>query len=258
MNVTATSIGPFRLGMTYTRYQFIERLRSPISLVLGLGMPAMTFLFFIAPQRRFADDPTTATAALVAFCVFGVMSNSLFGFAVDIAQAREKAWGAYLRSLPGSVASRLIGYLFSVGTLALLSIVPVILAALLTTSAQIPVERWSSLLTTLIVTNTPFMLMSSAIGFLVSARTAIALVQVLMLGFAFGGGLFLPPAAFPDWLDVLSTALPSRSALELTLWSSNGGDFPVQHSMVWLAWMIGALLAALASASWDRTRHRSH
>lgn len=255
--MTAETVNTFRLGLTHAHYQFLDRIRSPFSLVLGLGAPVMTFTFFIVPQRALANDPGIATAALVAFCVFAVMANSLFGFAVEIAQNREKTWGVFLKSLPGSVLSRLLGYVLSAGSLAILSIIPLLVVAFLTTEARIDAKFWMPGLITLVLTSAPFMLISAAIGFIVSARTSVAIVQVLMLGLAFAGGLFMPPSAFPPWLDLVSTLLPSRSALELSLWAATGGSFPINHALIWLVWMIISLAAALACATWDRTRRES-
>lgn len=244
-----------RLSFVHARFQLIDLLRSPASVGLGLGMPVVAFAFFIVPQRSIADNPVFATSAMVALVVFGVMANSLFGFALEISQTRERTWGAYLKGLPGPFASRMAGYAMSTGILALLSAVPVVLLALVATAAHIASERWWIFVAVVVATAAPFMFLSMVIGHLMSSRTSIAVVQVLMLGLAFGGGLFLPPAAFPPWLDVVSTFLPTRHALDLSIWAAEGGGFPVADALGWGVWTFATAAAALAAARWDRT-HR--
>ena len=56
-----------------------------------------------------------------------------------------------------------------------------------------------------------------------------------MFGLAFGGGLFLPPILFADWLNTMSQFFPSRQARELVIWAVQGGELP------WWVW-VGILL----------------
>lgn len=178
---------------------------------------------FIVHQRTIAEDPRIATSAAVALCVFGVMANCLFSFPLEISQSRERTWGAYLRSLLGPTASRLVGYALSTGVMAIFSTVPGIVAAVFLTTAEVSPDRWAIAFMTLVLVSAPFMFISMTIGFLASARTSVAIVQILMLTLAFAGGLFLPPVTFSDWLDAISRVLPSRNALELTIWGGGKG-----------------------------------
>ncbi len=65
-----------------------------------------------------------------------------------------------------------------------------------------------------------------------------------MFGFAFAGGLFLPPIMFAPWLDTMSTFFPSRQARELVIWAVQGGELP---AWVWVGILVWtALTVALA------------
>jgi len=73
----------------------------------------------------------------------------------------------------------------------------------------------------------------------------IAVVQIVMFSLAFAGGLFLPPFLFANWLDTLSTFLPSRQAREFVIWAVEGGSL---EPWVWigiLAWTGVTLVPAL-------------
>ena len=107
----------------------------------------------------------------------------------------------------------------------------------------------------LLITAVPFMLIGIAIGYLMSSKAAVAAAQVLMLALAFGGGLFIPPRAFPDWLANVSFAMPTRSALEISSWVAGIGTEHVAPALVgFLAWSVGLTIICLILATRDGDR----
>ena len=106
----------------------------------------------------------------------------------------------------------------------------------------------------LAVASLPFMFLGISIGYSMPSKAAIAVVQVVMFGLAFGGGLFLPPFLFADWLNALSQFLPSRQARELVIWAVQGGEL---EPWVWvgiLLWTAGSLALALVLFRRDEGR----
>ncbi|WP_038105750.1 ABC transporter permease [Tropheryma whipplei] len=250
------SVGPFRQALTHARYKFTEQIRTPFSIILGLGMPVASFIFFVLPQEGYVSNPKIATYAVVSFSVFGMMTNSLIGFARDIAMDRLTEWGAYMNSLPGYAISRVIGYIFSNGAISVLSIIPVLIVGFAATQIEIDSVRYLPAFLTLIATNTIFMLLGTAIGFAFSAASAIAVSQFLMLLLSFSGGLFVPPTNFPAWFNLISLFVPTRAVRELNIWASVGGPFPVTQGFMWLVWLVLFTAAAIFAAKW-RQSHTS-
>ena len=82
----------------------------------------------------------------------------------------------------------------------------------------------------------PFLLLGLAIGYRLSSKAAIAVVQATLFPLAFAGGLFLPPEAFPAWLDALSKLLPSRAARDLAVQAVTGYPAYGYAVLVLLAW----------------------
>ncbi|MEO8528430.1 MAG: ABC transporter permease, partial [Pseudolysinimonas sp.] len=131
------------------------------------------------------------------------------------------------------------------GVFAIGAMVPVVvLGALLTKAEATP---WGLLggFGALIVASLPFAFIGLAIGYSLPSKAAIAVVQVVMFGLAFGGGLFLPPSMFANWLDTLSKFLPSREARELVIWAVQGGALEPWVWLGLLAWTVVALAVAL-------------
>ncbi|WP_168625543.1 MULTISPECIES: ABC transporter permease [unclassified Cryobacterium] len=234
-----------RLAAVHGKYLLLETTRVPIAVISALAFPALSLLFFVVPQQVVATNPLYATQAVISMALFAVMANALFSFGLGIAEDREKPWDPYLRTLPVAGVSRVLGYVFSTGLIGLVAVLPVIVLGAIFTAAEASVLSILAGLLAVIVSALPFMLIGVCIGYSLPAKAAIAVVQIVMFGFAFAGGLFLPPMLFAPWLDTLSTFFPSRQARELVIWAVQGGDL---HPWVWLgmgAWIVGTAVLAL-------------
>ena len=237
--------GVFALTLVHARMILVETFRVPAAVIGSLVFPGLSLLFFVVPQRVVADNPDFATQAVIALSVFALMSNSLFSFGLNIAANREQQWDPYLRTLPAPGVSRVLGQVLSTGVMSLASMLPVIVIGALFTAAEAPPLRIVAGLAALAVSALPFMFIGISIGYSMSSKAAIAVVQIVMFGLAFAGGLFLPPLLFADWLDTLSKFLPSRQAREFVIWAVQGGEL---EPWVWigiLAWTAATFALAL-------------
>jgi ABC-2 type transport system permease protein len=241
---TTTSAVPsmLRLALVHAKYSLLETMRVPIAVIGTLVFPALALLFFVVPQRVVADNPLYATQAVISLAVFAVMSNALFSFGLSISEDREKPWDPYLRTLPVPGISRVLAHVFSIGLMGIAAILPVVAIGGLFTAAEASPGRVLLGLLALAASAVPFMLIGICIGYSMPSKAAIAVVQVVMFGFAFAGGLFLPPILFAPWLDTLSTFFPSRQARELVIWAVQGGELAPWVWIGVLAWS-GAMLA---------------
>lgn len=230
-----------RLAVVHAKYSLLETMRVPIAVIGSLVFPALALLFFVVPQQVVAGNPLFATQAVISLSVFAIMSNSLFSFGLNISEDREKPWDPYLRTLPVPGIARVLSYVFSIGLMGLVAILPVIVIGGLFTAAQASPWRILFGLLALAVSALPFMLIGVCIGYSMPSKAAIAVVQVVMFGFAFAGGLFLPPMMFAPWLNTLSTFFPSRQARELVIWAVQGGELAPWvwiGILVWIALML--------------------
>ncbi|KRA23933.1 ABC transporter [Microbacterium sp. Root61] len=243
-----------RITLLHAKYNLIETFRIPVAVIGAMVFPALALLFFVVPNRAVADNPEFATQAVISLSVFAVMSNGLFSFGLTIAESREKPWDPYLRTLPASGLARVLAQIFSTGALGIVAIIPVIVVGGLFTAATASPGRIVLGLFALAVSAVPFMLIGICIGYAMPMKAAIAVVQVIMFGLAFGGGLFLPPQIFADWLNTISQWFPSRQAREFVIWAVQGGDL---EWWVWVGivvWTIVFLILALVLFRRDEGR----
>ena len=242
------------LTLVHAKYTLIETSRVPIAVIGTLVFPALALLFFVVPQESVAQNPEYATQAIISMCVFSVMIGSLFSFGLGIAENREKAWEPYLRTLPAPGIARLLAHILSTGLLAMLALVPLlVIGALMTKAEATPLQVLVGLLA-VAVSALPFMLIGICIGYAMPMKAAIAVIQVAFFALGFGGGLFLPPQALPDWLNAISEFLPSRQARDFVIWVVQGGTIEPLTVIGLVVWTV--LLLALSLLLFRRDEGR--
>ncbi|GAA4081423.1 ABC transporter permease [Nonomuraea soli] len=229
------------LVLAHTRVQFIEQLRVPIGLVAGAFFPAAAFLAFVVPN---VSDPAFALGATCAMVVFAVMSTGMIGLGINVAQDRELPWDPYLRTLPAGPYPRIAGRVLTAMAISLLAMIPVVVLAALFTGATLSPPRLLFGLLAVLVITIPFMLIGLFIGFLLPAKAAIGVSQILFFPIAILGGLLGNPMAMPAFIEAVSPYMPSRGALELLWWAVMGIE------VNWLAiGMLGVWTVVLALAT---------
>ena len=242
------------LAVLHARFQFLETVRIPIAVIGNLLFPSLALLFFVIPQRSVADDPAIATAAIAQLGVFAVMSTCLFSFGVGVSEDRAMPFDPFLRTLPAGAGPRLVGRVLNGVLWAYLALVPLVLLGAFLTAATVTPSQALAAIVMVPAVAVPFLLLGLAIGYRLSSKAAIAVVQATLFPLAFAGGLFMPPEAFPAWLDALSKVLPSRAARDLAVQAVTGYDAYAGALVVILAWTV--VFAALAVTAYRRDEGR--
>jgi len=244
------------LAVVHTRYTLLETARVPIAVIGSLAFPTLAFCLFVLPQRMVVETPEFATAAVASMIVFAFMSASLFSIGLDLADQRAKPWVPYLRTLPGAPGARIAGVMAGTLVIAAVAMVPLlVIGALFTAAAPQPLDLLAAI-GLVIVTAVPSALIGVIIGTACGPKAAIAVIQVAMFLLAFGGGLFLPPVMFPDWLDTLSKLLPVRQAREIVVGTAIGTGAPMWALVGIVVWT--AVLGVLAIWLYRRDEGRRY
>lgn len=227
-----------RLVLLHTKFQLLETVRIPIAMVGNLVFPSIALLFFVVPQPVVSQDPVLATAAVAQLGMFAVMSTAMFTHGVGVAEDRALPFDGFVRALPAGAAPRLLGRLLTGLILIALALVPLVLVGWLLTAASLPPLRLALGLVVVLAVSVPFTLLGLAIGYALSSKAAIAVVQLVLFPLAFAGGLFMPPEMLPGWLNAISQALPSRAGRDLLVSVTSGIELPSPAVPVLLGWTL--------------------
>lgn len=244
----------WRLWLLHARFQFLETIRIPIAVIGNMLFPSLAMFFFVVPQAEVADDPLLATAAVGQLAMFAVMSTCLFTYGAGVAEDRQQPFDPYLRTLPAGAGPRMVGRIANGAIFVLLGLVPLVLIGWLFTAATVTAGQFGAALLAILAVGLPFLLLGMVIGYSLSAKAALPIVQVVLFPLAFAGGLFMPPQAFPPWLDAFSQLLPSRAGRDLLVQALTGAPAYAFAVPVLLGWT--ALFAALVVWAYRRDEGR--
>ena len=100
---------------------------------------------------------------------------------------------------------------------ALVAVIPLILLAWTTTKADPGLTGVLGGLVMLVVGSLPLGLIGVALGNALPSKAALAVANLLLLPFAFLGGLFIPPAYLPEIVQTVSPYVPTRGWLEIVM-----------------------------------------
>lgn len=248
------TVSAARLVLLHTKFQFLETIRIPIAVIGNLLFPTLAVFFFVVPQPAAQQNPALAAAMVGQLAMFAVMSTFLFSFGTGVAEDRQQPFEPYVRTLPAGAGPRMAGRLITGCIFALMALVPLVLVGWLLTAAEVPVPVLLLAAALILVIGAPFLMLGLAVGYSLSAKAALAVVQVVLFPLAFAGGLFMPAEMFPDWLDTFSQFLPSRAGRDLLIGVLTGAEAYPLALPVLLAW--GALFTALAVLAYRRDQGR--
>jgi ABC-2 type transport system permease protein len=246
------------LLLTHTKYGLLETLRIPIVVVSVVVLPSLSFLFFALPT--ISDDPEGATASAVGLGVFAAVLICLFQFGAGIAEERQQPWDPYVRTLPVRAWQRLTGRLLVAIPFALVAVVPLILLTWFTTNADPGFFRVLAGLAALVIGSIPLALLGVALGNALPSKAAIAVANLLLLPFAFLGGLFVPPPYLPDIVATISPFVPTRGWLEIVGVAvlGKGGEHGTSGVALvsWCVWVAISATLALWAYRREESRYR--
>jgi ABC-2 type transport system permease protein len=243
-----------RLTWLHLKYQFLETVRVPIAVLGNLLFPALAMFFFVVPQEEVAGNPVFATTAIAGLAFFAVCSASLFTYGLGVAEDRQLPFDPFLRSLPAGPGPRMVGRILNGGIFSLFGLVPLIVIGWLFTDAAVTGPQLLGGVGTILLASVPFVLLGMAVGYSLSAKAALPVVQVILFPLAFAGGLFLPPMMFPGWLDALSQATPTRAGRDLLVQALTGEPAYALAWPVLIGWTV--LFAVLAVSAYRRDEGR--
>ncbi|PFG44683.1 ABC-2 type transport system permease protein [Isoptericola jiangsuensis] len=251
---SAGTVHPLRLTWLHLRFQFLETVRIPIAVLGNMIFPALAMFFFVVPQTEVSQNPLFATSAVAGLAFFAVCSASLFTYGLGVAEDRQLPFDPFVRSLPAGPGPRMAARVLNGAIFALFGLVPLILIAWLFTAAAVTLPQLLAGVGVILAASVPFVLLGMAVGYSLSAKAALPVVQVVLFPLAFAGGLFLPPMLFPDWLEGVSRFVPTRAGRDLLVDALTGAPAYPGAWLVLIGWT--AVFAALAAWAYRRDEGR--
>lgn len=237
--------------------EILKAFRAPEYILPTLLLPIAFYLLFVFAFPGGGKD--NAQYLLATYGVFAVMGPSIFGFGVGVANERDRGWLDLKRASPSPSISYMGAKIMVTLVFASLSLVPIYLAAGFGAGVDLRRAAWGLLLAVHLLSVIPFALIGLALGFAFSTNGAVAIANIVFLGMAALGGLWIPAFLFPAALQKISVNLPSYQLAEIALAvagaPSQSGVVRVPMENLTSVAVMTVFLAGLAFWAWSRQRN---
>ncbi|MEM7082245.1 MAG: ABC transporter permease [Pseudomonadota bacterium] len=241
-----------RAWITECSAELLKALRAPEYMIPTMIFPVAFYTFFgvIMPQGNGASEYLLAT-----YGVFAVMGPAVFGFGVAVANERDRGWLDLKRASPAHGASYIVAKIVVTLLVASLAVALVYAVAGFAADVALPRSVWLALFAVHVSSALPFILIGLTIGFTLGANAAVAVANLVFMGLAILGGLWIPISLYPDVMQGFARALPSYHLGEMALSVAGApGDHTfTNHAVIMLVMTLA--LAGLTLFAWHRQRN---
>ncbi|MFJ6756552.1 ABC transporter permease [Streptomyces sp. NPDC091273] len=197
------------------KLEITRALRNKKYLFFTVLYPAALFLMLggtlDGTTKVMGTELTMPAFYMVAMASFGALTAVLMGNSERIAKEREQGWVRQLRltALPGH------GYVLAktagAGVLSLPSVLTVFAVAAAVKDVRFEAWQWLALTGAIWAGSLVFAALGVAIGYLASGDNVRPLSMLFYFGLSILGGLWMPTANFPQWLQTIANWLPTHA-----------------------------------------------
>ena len=247
----------FKSLLIETGAEILKVARAPEYIIPTLLFPvAFYFMFGVV----LSGTSNNASYLLATYGVFAVMGPAIFGFGVSTATEKGKGWLTLKRAAPARAVNYIAAKVITTVIFATMAVALLYMVGGFVAGVELSRETWALLLLTHMLATLPFILIGLTLGFLLNANAAIAFANIVFMGLAILGGLWIPIFVFPDTMQSIAKALPTYYLGEIALAVSGQPPSPGQgareiggHITMVIYMTIG--LTALTVFAWTRQRN---
>lgn len=241
------------LLMAETGAEWRKAWRQPAFAIPTLVLPlAFYALFGIVLARPGGGN---AAYLMATYGVFASLGPALFAFGAGVAHERDTGQLALKQVTPLPVPVYLGAKLLTCMGFTALVLLALYALAAWGAGVALPRAMWVGLALVHLLAAVPIGLLGLVIGLRFGGSAAMGVTNLVFLGLAVLGGLWIPVFLFPGWMQALSQAMPSYHLAELAL-AVSGRDIagsPFGHG----AAVLGFTLAFGTAVAWAwRRAHR--
>lgn len=224
-------------------------IREPTAVLFSIAMPVAMFALFTSLFGTEGDGPVSgATMMLATFGAFGVISVALIP-GIGIAEDRERGWLRVKRVTPVPVRTTLLAKVAASVPVALGVFLAMSVTAVAMGLFDTNATTWLQIAGVLLLGSLPFALLSLAVGFVATGRTAPAIINAVFLPMAIAGGLWMPIEILPAVVQNLAVVLPTYHVSQLGLGVLLGDPVMDHVAALVAATAVTAAMAAVAYRS---------
>ena len=213
------------------KVEIILMKRQAIYYLLSIGLPSVFYLIFSGMMSG-SDIPEIALQAyLFAMTLFSIMSSAFFSIPSTLESDKTNNWQKLIQHSPVSMVEYYLIKVVGLFVDFLLSIVVVFTVGHVVRHVNMPLQDWVLAAFILILGSLAFVALGLVLTLLPSSQLMSVVGNLLYMGLAVMGGLWMPISLFPEWMQAIGKCLPTYQLMELIKTFLNKGQVNVFASV---------------------------
>lgn len=201
--------------------------RSPFFLLFSIAMP-MGFYFLFATLNG-PDTPVGGTTwgiySLMSMTTFSLIGTAVSQFGIRLCYERKEGWTRQLALTPLSHFTWISAKIASQLMVHLLTIVVLFPLAAVVYDLKLSVYQWVASSAWLIAGSVVFLAVGALVGTMRNTDAATIVSNIVFMGMAITGGLWMPLESLPGWMQTVGRWMPSH------LYASGAWDISAGESI---------------------------
>jgi ABC-type multidrug transport system permease subunit len=246
-----------------TRHELVALRRTPITLILSIGLPLLFFVLLSALIGNEVVDERQGVRAVQflapGMAAFGVVMATFSFLSIGLAEAR--ATGVVKRQSGAPVPRWVLigGRMGAALLLGLTSTALVLASGVALYDLQVPSRSLLAMLSTLVLASACFSALGLALAMaLPTMQLTVAVSNGLVIPLAFVSDMFMLTGQMPDWLATIGRLFPLKHLTAVFADALNpylsGSGFELDHLAVIALWGLAGALVATVQLRRDRDR----
>lgn len=219
-----------------TKTECLRIFRSPFFLLFSIAMPLGFYFLFtsINGSDQSIESTTWGIYSLMSMTAFSLIGTAVSQFGIRLSFEHQDGWVRLLRLTPLTPSVWLGSKLVAQMVIHLVVILIIFLSAGLVNGVELTAGQWIACGLWLWLGSLSLLALGALLGTLRNANTAIAIGNVLQMGLAIVGGLWMPLQSLPKWMQAIGEWLPSHRYAN-GAWNMVDGSAPESIDFIILA-----------------------
>lgn len=190
--------------------ELLRIIRNPYYVFWSLLMPIMFYFIFTRVVNTGTDDTKQWQAHyLMSMAAFSVMGSAIMTLGIRLVQEQTQGWNTFIRITPLPSSVYFFGKMFGQSIMHLFSILCIFSAGYLINGVSLTASEWLLSGLWLLAGSLPFLALGTIIGSMKRVDTASGVSNVLYMGLAVAGGMWMPLEIMPKLMQKIGHWLPS-------------------------------------------------
>lgn len=220
--------------------------RDKSTFIMSIGMPIFMYFVFTSLIQVPKDyQAVFYREYLISMTAFSLCSFSLFTFPFDIIQDRKNGWSMRLKHVNLSSFEIYFVKMLKMIVMYIVAIASVFLVGGYFKGVELTAKQWFVSGLVLLLGGVLFLGIGVVMSLFKEIKTASVFSNILYLGMAALGGLWMPTSQFPEWIQPYSKAMPTYQFRELAVGYINNGRVPINSILILTSYSLGFILLAV-------------